>query len=95
MGGSHVKVRSRGQFLAANTTTILNGINGLTGFLATTAGTISVSFQDGSDGSSIATVSAVQTVPVVAGGYTPIPLEFPQNGGTITLAAGASGTLFI
>lgn len=95
MGGSHVKVRSRGQFLAANTTTYFSGINGVTGFLATTAGTISVSYEDGGNGTAIVTVTPVQTVPVVAGGYTPIPLEFAQNGGTVTLAGGASGTLFI
>lgn len=95
MGGSHVKVRCRGQFLAADTTTFLSGINGVSGFLATTAGTITVSYQDGSNGTSIVTVTPVQAVPVAAGGYTPIPLEFSQNGGTITLAGGASGTLFI
>tara|TARA_R110002126_G_scaffold81680_3_gene201069 strand:+ start:84 stop:329 length:246 start_codon:yes stop_codon:yes gene_type:complete len=81
--------------MAANSTTYFSGIVGITGFLATTGGTISVSYEDGGNGAAIVTVSAVQTVPIVAGGYTPIPLEFAQNGGTITLAGGASGTLFI
>ena len=92
---SKVKERFRGQFLAADTTTFLSGINGVSGFLAATAGTITVSYQDGSNGTSIVTVTPVQTVPVAAGGFALIPLEFAQNGGTITLAGGASGTIFI
>ncbi len=96
--GSKVTERFRGQFLAVDSTTVFgksgDGIAGISGFLATTDGTISVSFLDGSTGT-LTSVNAVQTVPVTAGMFTLIPLEFPQNGGTVVLAGGASGTLFI
>ena len=92
---SKVKERFRGQFLAANSTTFLSGITGVSGFLATTDGDITVSYLDGGNGATVATVTPVQAVPVAAGGFTLIPLEFAQNGGTVTLAGGASGTIFI
>jgi len=90
---SSVKERFRGQVMTADSTVVLGG-NGISGFLAKTSGTITVSYPDGSNGTSITTITAVDAVPVTEGFFTLIPLNFAQLGGTITLAGGASGTLF-
>lgn len=59
----------------------------IAGFLAATTGTITVTDADGTD--------LVDTVPLTAGAFTRIPLVFRSSaGGTVTLAGGASGTLF-
>lgn len=92
---SRVKERFRGTFMAANDVLALPNAGGISGFLAKTDGTITVTVSDGSNGSSVSTVTVVSAHPVTAGVYVPIPLEFPQLGGTVTLGGGASGTLFI
>jgi hypothetical protein len=57
-------------------------------FLAKTAGTITVTDAD--------STVLVDAVPVAAGQFTPIPGMFRTGaGGTVTLAGGASGTLFV
>lgn len=76
-------------------TSITPAATGMGGFLAKTSGTITVTAPDGSSGSSISTITIVDAVPVTEGVFTPIPLVFPQSGCTITLAGGASGTVFI
>lgn len=91
---SRVKERFRGVSMGANATLDLPGANGIGGFLAKTAGTISVTVKDGATGT-LSTVAIVDAIPVTAGMFTLIPLEFPQLGGTVTLGAGASGTLFL
>ncbi len=60
----------------------------LGGFLAVTAGTITVVDKAG--------VTVIAAAPVTAGVYTPIPGLLGVNGikAVITLAGGASGTLF-
>lgn len=78
--------------MVANTSYVVRGPS-MGGFLAKTSGTITVA-ADNALGTSL--VTYVDAVPVTAGTYTPIPLEFPTGaGGTITLAGGASGTLFV
>jgi hypothetical protein len=62
------------------------------GFLPKTAGTIAIT---GRDSTGLTAVTLVDAVPVAAGVYVEIPLKFPVTGGTVTLAGGASGTLFI
>jgi len=91
---SRVKERFRGTFMAANSTLDLSGAGGISGFLTKTDGTITVTVTDGASGA-VSTVTIVSAHPVTAGVYVPIPLEFPQLGGTVTLGGGASGTLFI
>jgi hypothetical protein len=60
----------------------------LSGFLAKTSGTISLV-----DGLGVLQIDAV---PVTAGVYLPLPGVFtPGNQAVVTLAGGASGTLFI
>lgn len=78
--------------MAANATYVVRGPS-IGGFLAKTAGTITVS---AANALGTTTVTYVDVVPVVAGVYLPIPLEFPTtSGGSVTLAGGASGTLFV
>lgn len=77
--------------LGVNGTYTVNGQN-LGGFLAKVSGTITVA-STAADG--LTAVTLVDAVPVTAGVYTPIPIEFPYRGGTVTLAGGAAGTLFI
>lgn len=78
--------------MAANTSYVVRGPS-MGGFLAKTSGTITVA---AANPLGTSTVTYVDAVPVTAGAYTPIPLEFPTGaGGTITLAGGASGTLFV
>lgn len=70
----------------ADTEYPLTGIH-MGGFLAKTNGTITVTEVDGT--------VLVDAVPVTAGIYTPIPCTFQNTGAVVTLAGGASGTLFI
>lgn len=73
--------------LASNATYKIAGRN-LSGFLAVTSGTLTVT-----DRNSRVLINAV---PVTAGVYTPFPLmSDPLLDGTVVLAGGASGTLFI
>jgi hypothetical protein len=75
--------------LGVNATSDRGGAN-MGGFLAKTSGTITITSKDAN-----ATV-LVDAVPVTAGCYTPIPIQFQQSAGFIvTLAGGASGTLFV
>ena len=58
------------------------------GFLCKTAGTLTVTAKDGT--------VLVDAQPVAAGAYVPLPFLLPTSeGGTVTLAGGASGTLAI
>lgn len=78
--------------MAANATYNVPG-HAIGGFLAATSGTITITAKEPNG---INTNTYVNAVPVIAGIYTPIPIEFPStSGGTITLAGGASGTLFV
>lgn len=54
------------------------------GFLAKTAGTITVVSADSG--------TVVSAHPVAIGTYYPLPFYLGPNGGTVTLAGGASGT---
>lgn len=87
----NVRERFNPVLMAANASYTIRGQN-IGGFLAKTAGTITVT---STDASGLNAVTLVDAVPVTAGVYTPIPLEFPARGGTVTLAGGASGTLFV
>jgi hypothetical protein len=61
----------------------------IAGFLAATAGTITVTDGDGSG------TVLVNAVPLVAGAFTRIPLLARSSAGcVVSLAGGASGTLF-
>lgn len=62
------------------------------GFLAKTSGTISISARNNLG---TGAVTVVDAVPVTEGVYTPIPIEFPSVGATVTLDGGASGTLLV
>jgi hypothetical protein len=78
--------------MAANATYNVPG-HAIGGFLAATSGTITITAKEPNG---INTNTYVNAVPVIAGVYLPIPLEFPTAaGGTVTLASGASGTLFV
>lgn len=57
------------------------------GFLAKTSGTVTVVDSAGT--------TIVNAVPVTAGVYTPMPFYIGANGGNITTAGGASGTLAV
>jgi predicted histidine transporter YuiF (NhaC family) len=57
------------------------------GFICITSGTLTVT-----DGTGMVEVNGV---PVTAGVYLPLPIFLGNNGATITLAGGASGTLLI
>lgn len=75
------------RLMAANASLICGGAV-LGGFLAKTSGAISVT--------DAANNLLVDAVPVTAGIYTPIPIQFQQAGGyTVALSGGASGTLFL
>jgi len=74
------------QAMGVNGTFNITG-NIISGFLAVTAGTLTITGRSGT--------VYVNAVPLTAGGYTPLPAYHPDfNGGTVTLAGGASGTLF-
>lgn len=77
--------------MGANTSFTIRGSH-MGGFLAKTSGTISVVSKDSLG---ITDLTLVDAVPVTAGIYTPIPLNFPAINGTVTLAGGASGTLMV
>ncbi len=78
--------------MAANATYNVPG-HAIWSFLAATSGAITISAVE-ARGTTV--VTYVDAVPVTAGVYLPIPLEFPTAaGGTVTLASGASGTLFV
>ncbi len=55
------------------------------GFLCITSGTLSVTRSDGT--------AVVTAFPVTAGNWYFIPFLIGHNGGTVTLAGGASGTI--
>lgn len=60
---------------------------GIAGFLATVAGTLTVTDADGT--------VLVNALPVALGPFIRIPLLFrTSQGGSVTLAGGAAGTLF-
>ena len=83
------KVREtyRPVLMAADASEVIGGAR-LGGFLAATAGTLTVTDFDG-------TVH-VNAHPVTEGQDVPLPLYFNSlQGGTVTLAGGASGTLFV
>jgi hypothetical protein len=89
---SFVRERFSPRPMAANASHTVRGIY-LGGFLAKTAGTITVVAKDPSG---LSDVTYVDAIPVTAGVYTPIPVVFPSNEGfTVTLAGGASGTLMV
>lgn len=76
--------------LGVNSTTVLSqGIQAIGGFLAVTAGTITVVNSRG--------VTVLNAFPVTAGSFVKLPIYLSdgQNGGTITLAGGAGGTLLL
>jgi hypothetical protein len=82
-----VQENYRGQPMAANASIKIGGAR-ISGFLATVTGTLTVTDAD-------STVT-VNTLPVTAGVYTPLPLFFNTSmGGTVALAGGAAGTLFL
>jgi hypothetical protein len=89
---SFVRERFNPVPMAANSSYIVRGPH-IGGFLAKTAGNITVSGFS-ADGSTA--VTFVDAVPLTAGFYTPIPLISPSPRSlTVTLAGGASGTLFV
>jgi len=76
----------RGQAMAAGSSAKIGGHH-IAGFLCTVSGTMTITDADGT-----VTVSAL---PVTAGVYTKIPLNFNTSmGGTVALTT-AAGTLFI
>lgn len=83
---STVQERYRPMLMAANATAVVKGEQ-VAGFLCKTTGTISVTTNGG--------ILTVDAVPVTAGIYTPLPFFLGINGGTVTLASGASGTLAV
>jgi hypothetical protein len=82
-----VRERFRPQPMAANSSFRIRGpVVG--GFLATATGTLTLTDNDGT--------VLVNGVAVTVGAYTPIPFVFTSSeGGTVTLAGGAAGTLAI
>lgn len=72
-------------FLMAANATLQVTKESIGGFAAATAGTITVT--------STANGTVVSAHPVAAGTYYPFPFYLGSNGGTVTLAGGASGTL--
>lgn len=83
----NVRETYSGLDMAANAS-VDRGGSGMGGFLAKTSGTITVTEKSGT--------VVVNAVPVTAGAYTPMPLQFQQSGGfTVALSGGASGTLFV
>lgn len=83
----NVRELFRAQPMGANTSYRVAGAH-ISGFLPTVAGTLTVTDAD-------ATVLVV-AVPVTAGVFVKLPMQFNTSmGGTITLAGGAAGTLFI
>lgn len=72
--------------MGVNASATVGGGN-IGGFLAVTSGTLTVTSQNGT--------VLINAVPVTAGFYTPIPMQFHSSaGGVVQLGGGASGTLF-
>lgn len=90
---SRVKERFQGLNMAADTAVELGG-GGVAGFIAKTSGTITITAPNGATGT-VVTETILDAIPVTAGQNLPIMINFPQEGGTVTLAGGASGTLLI
>jgi hypothetical protein len=85
---AQVKEFYRAQPIAANGTFKANGAH-IAGFLCTVAGTITIT-----DADATVLVNALPVAPAVP--WTRIPLYFnTAAGGTVTLAGGAAGTLFL
>lgn len=82
-----VRERYRPQPIAANGTYRVRG-GQIGGFLGITAGTLTLTDENGT--------VLVAAVPVTAGVYLPLPfLLATAEGGTVSLAGGASGTLAV
>lgn len=81
--------RYRPQPLGVNATAKIN-TDHIGCFLAITAGTITIT-SDPDIGSTPVTV--INAFPVAAGAYYELPFYLSPTGGTVTLAAGASGVL--
>ncbi len=81
---STIKERYNPIVLAANGTAPLTG-DMVGGFLCQTAGTVSITRNTGG--------ALLTAFPVEIGVYYPMPFYIGPNGGTVTLAGGASGIL--
>lgn len=88
---SNVRERYNPVPLGVNASYTVKGTH-IAGFLPTVAGTLTVTGV-ASDG--ITAVTFVNAVPVTAGIYVKLPCEFTVSGTIVTLAGGASGTLFV
>lgn len=77
--------------MAANSSYEIRGSH-MGGFLAKTGGTITVVSKDALGTSDVTLVDAV---PLTAGLFTEIPINFPAINGIVTLGGGASGTLMV
>ncbi len=76
--------------MAANASQVVGGSQ-MAGFLCVVSGTLTVTANNSQGVSTV----FVDAVPVTAGIYTPIPLNFSTPaGGVVSLAGGAKGTLF-
>jgi len=81
-----IQERYHATAMAANTSLVLTGC-GIGGFAAVTAGTLSVTHAN--------SAVLLAAFPVAAGGVYRIPiLTGDTGGGLVTLAGGASGTIF-
>ena len=58
------------------------------GFLCVTSGSLTIT-----SNAETGTFTLISSLPVVAGSYYPMPFYLGANGGTVTLAGGASGVL--
>lgn len=84
---AQVKEYYNARALGANVTSKLTGGH-MAGFLAVTSGTLTLVDGGGN--------TVVNAVAVTAGVYLPIPAMFtPGDQAAVTLAGGASGTLFV
>jgi len=77
--------------VAANATVAITS-SSIGGFLCVTSGTITI-VANPQDGKVATTI--VSAFPVTSGFYYPFPFYLSSNGGSVTLAGGASGTLGI
>lgn len=83
----NVRERYRPQPMAANATYTVRG-GQIGGFLCKTAGTLTLVDASGN--------TLIDAQPVAVGAYVPLPFILPTaEGGTVTLAGGASGTLAV
>lgn len=90
MGCAYVKERYAPHPVSADGSLTVRG-DSIGGFLCITAGTITV-IRNNDDGT---TTTIVAALPVSAGVYYPIPFYLGKNGGSVTLAGGASGVVGI